>query len=439
MASEGTTTTESESNNSTTAGGSLLQQIHEENASNEASEESSAPTPATSGDEDEGPEKENQQGADEDEPVSAEDDVPAPAEDPAPPSETVEDHQEAETTPSAGSATAEVEANPVSETDSETGGTGTDAETAEIKEEASPETDSVDEPSPSSEEGSGTDEGQDQTSAEPESEEEEVAQEDTDSESSDIALEDIEGVALDAVIEAGILKNFLKAVLCIAEEARLDVTDDGFQLRAVDMANVGMIKMPRSATYFEEFEAADLNLGLPVNDLLETVQLFNADELLSISINKESHQLQIASENTTINRGLIAYDHIREQPDIPDFDMKVEAEVTPAEFTHALDAANLVSDHVEVHTSPDGTISVHADGDTDDVDMELEPTEIAVDADDVVNSIYAHEYISGLGPFDSDEPLMLRYSKDFPIEIRGTLDGTDYQFSYLVAPRIRED
>ena len=73
-----------------------------------------------------------------------------------------------------------------------------------------------------------------------------------------------------ARIKAESLKEFIGTVGSLVDEAKLNVTEDGIQIKAVDPSHVAMIEANLAKTAFDVFEAKPMEMGLDI-DKFKTV------------------------------------------------------------------------------------------------------------------------------------------------------------------------
>ncbi|MFB6128811.1 MAG: DNA polymerase sliding clamp, partial [Halorhabdus sp.] len=138
---------------------------------------------------------------------------------------------------------------------------------------------------------------------------------------------------------------------------------------------------------------------------------------------------------------LIDPDSIRAEPDIPDLDLPARVVLEGADLDRAVRAADMVSDHVALLVDADDEVfRVHAEGDTDDVDLELERDDlIDLEVGDA-DSLFSLDYLKDLNkaiPKDAEVELLL--GESFPAKIKFEYADGAASVTQMLAPRIQSD
>ena len=68
-----------------------------------------------------------------------------------------------------------------------------------------------------------------------------------------------------ARIKADSLKEFIGTVGSLVDEAKLNVNEDGIQIKAVDPSHVAMIETNLVKSAFDSYEAKEMEMGLDID------------------------------------------------------------------------------------------------------------------------------------------------------------------------------
>lgn len=112
-----------------------------------------------------------------------------------------------------------------------------------------------------------------------------------------------------------------------------------------------------------------------------------------------------------------------------------------AEFKRAIRAADMVSDHITLQVDErEECFIANAEGDTDDVDLELSGDDLE-DADwGSAYSLFSLEYLKDLRkPIPSDTVVRMQLGEEFPIKLTFELADGAVDVESMVAPRIQSD
>lgn len=177
----------------------------------------------------------------------------------------------------------------------------------------------------------------------------------------------------EAAIEVGHLQEVIDAAHAIVDECRIHLDTDELVIRAVDPANVAMIDENVSADAFEAYDTDCGEIGINLERLDEVVGIAdNNDDLVQFDLDPKTRKLHVQVNAVEYTLALIDPESIRAEPDIPDLDLPATVSMDEAEFKRAIRAADMVSDHITLQVDErEECFIANAEGDTDDVDLEL--------------------------------------------------------------------
>lgn len=247
--------------------------------------------------------------------------------------------------------------------------------------------------------------------------------------------------AFDAIVSTDRLESFLDVQTALVAEAKWHVESDGIHARAVDPGNVAMYDATLAAGGFESYDADGGILGLDLNRLTEYVTSKVAGESVHLSLDPETRKLAIDVGPTAYTMALIDPESIRKEPDLPDLDLPAAFALGGATLSGAVDAAELVSDHVDIQTDGDGALTFAAAGDTDDATTELTGDDLreASTGPDPLASKVSLDYLSDIAkpiPTTDDVAVRLKLGDEFPIELSYALADEWVSVTNQLAPRI---
>ncbi|MCK7510278.1 MAG: hypothetical protein MZV70_43685 [Desulfobacterales bacterium] len=94
-----------------------------------------------------------------------------------------------------------------------------------------------------------------------------------------------------AKLRSDILKGIVDVVSTLIDEAKFKIGDNGIQLKAVDPAHVAMIDLTLSKDAFEQYSAAETDLGLDLEKLKEVIRLSKSGDLIEMRQDEERGRL----------------------------------------------------------------------------------------------------------------------------------------------------
>lgn len=246
---------------------------------------------------------------------------------------------------------------------------------------------------------------------------------------------------IEFIIESDTFNELIDRVEALVDECkmRFDPTE-GLSVRAVDPANVGMIDPDLEPAAFESFSAEGV-IGINVVQLSDIVGMAQSGDLVHVELDQETRKLTFNIDGLSYTMALIDPDSIREEPDIPDLDLAAEVVVEGSQLDRGITAADMVSDHISLRVDPDDkAFFIEAEGDTDDVDLELGNDDLIDLTAGTADSLYSLDYLKDVTkPIDSDAEVTLELGEEFPVKLHEQFANGHGHNSIMVAPRIQSD
>lgn len=246
----------------------------------------------------------------------------------------------------------------------------------------------------------------------------------------------------EASIEAGALQDAIDPVHAIVDECRFHLCDDGIVIRAVDPANVAMVDESIAADAFKSYETDQGEIGLILQRMLDIISLADDNEtLIQLTLDPEVRKLEMQVGTLEYTLALIDPDSIRMEPDIPELDLPAEISVDSSEFKRGIRAGDMVSDHLQYIVDPhDEVFITAADGDTDDVNLELDGDDLEDAQWGAADSLFSMDYLKDLKKsIPRERTLLMRMGEEFPLKISFTMENEAIDVTYMLAPRISSD
>ncbi len=244
-----------------------------------------------------------------------------------------------------------------------------------------------------------------------------------------------------AIVNASTLRDSLDAVSVLVDECKIRLNEEELSIRAVDPANVGMVDLTLEAGAFESYEADGGVIGVNLNRLEDIAGMAKSDDLIHLELDEETRKLHIEVEGLSYTLALIDPDSIRQEPDIPELDLPAEITLEGAQLDRGITAADMVSDHIRLRVDEDAeTFHIEAEGDTDDVDLELA-------ADDLINltagaadSLFSLDYLKDMNKaIAADAEVRVELGEEFPVKLHYEFSEGLGTVTFMLAPRIQSD
>ncbi|XGI84694.1 DNA polymerase sliding clamp (plasmid) [Halorutilales archaeon Cl-col2-1] len=242
----------------------------------------------------------------------------------------------------------------------------------------------------------------------------------------------------EASINAGVLQSGLDTVENLVDECKVRLKEDELSIQAVDPANVGMVDLSIPAESFESYNGDNEVIGLNIERFMDIIGMANKDDTIDLELDPETHKLKIHVEGLHYTLSLIDADAVRQEPDVPDLDLSSEVVVAGRQIDRGVKASGMVSDHLELGVN--GNFYMHAEGDTDDVRIDLDEEEVVDLEGDDARSMFSLDYLEDMSKaIPKDAQVRMELGIDHPTKMHFDVGDGSADVTYLLAPRIENE
>jgi proliferating cell nuclear antigen len=242
-----------------------------------------------------------------------------------------------------------------------------------------------------------------------------------------------------AIVRADTLQATLDSVGVLVEECKIHLDEGGIEIRAVDPANVGMVDLSLEADAFESYEADGGLIGVNLVRLADIAGMADSDQLVHLELDEETRKLHISIDGLEYTLALIDPESIREEPDLPDLDLPANIVIEGRDIDRAVTAADMVSDHIELGVDEGTeTFYVSAEGDTDDVHLELDAGDLIDLVSGPASSLFSLDYLDDMNrAIPKDAEVTTELGEEFPVKLHFDIAEGEGSVTYMLAPRIQ--
>ncbi len=241
---------------------------------------------------------------------------------------------------------------------------------------------------------------------------------------------------LNAEINSNVLKELVEIVGTIVDEVKINLSEDGLNLKAVDPAHVAMVDLNLNKDAFESYEADETELGINLKKIEQFLKLSGAGDIIRMEHDEEENRLVMEVNNITQKMALLDTAGMTD-PNVPSLDLPLSLKVKGKHVLNGVKASENISDHISITANPDG-FEIFSEEDEDMVRLSLGKDELEeIDANEEVRSLFALDYFSSMVKcVSSDTILDIELGADYPIKIQFTFADGNGDVRYLLAPRI---
>jgi proliferating cell nuclear antigen len=244
-----------------------------------------------------------------------------------------------------------------------------------------------------------------------------------------------------AIVSADTLGDALDSVSVLVDECKIRLDEEGLTIRAVDPANVGMVDLELSETAFESYETDGGVIGVNLDRLEDIVGMADSGQLVHLELDEETRKLHIQLDGLEYTLALIDPDSIRQEPDLTDLDLAAEIVIEGKDIARAVKAADMVSDHIALGVDADDEeFFVEAEGDTDDVHLELGREDLIDLTAGEARSLFSLDYLKDMNKaIPKDAEVTMELGEEFPVKMHFDFAEGDGHVTFMLAPRIQSE
>ena len=248
-----------------------------------------------------------------------------------------------------------------------------------------------------------------------------------------------------ARIKADNLKEFIGTVGSLVDEAKLNVSEDGLQIKAVDPSHVAMIEANMMKSAFDSYEAKVMEMGLDIDKFKNVLTVAGKDDMVELEKDDKLNRLVVNIGNLTRAMPLLDTSGMPD-PKVPSLDLPASVSVVVGEIGQGLKASKSVSDHIALSTTKDSFRLVCEGDNQNSVDVSLGKDQLEkLDSSEDATSLFSLEYFALMvNSLPSDRILHINLGSDLPVKVDADLavddmTGAQGNVKFLLAPRIDRD
>ena len=245
-----------------------------------------------------------------------------------------------------------------------------------------------------------------------------------------------------ARIKADSIKEFIGTVGSLVDEAKMNVSDDGIQVKAVDPSHVAMIEANLVKSAFDSYEAASAEMGIDVDKFKTVLAVAGKEDMVDLEKDDKLNRLVVNIGNLTRAMPLLDTSGMPD-PKVPSLDLPASVSVSVEEISQGLKASKSVSDHIALSTTKNSFRLVCEGDNQNRVDLSLGKEQLEkLDSPEETTSLFSLEYFALMvNSLPADRILHINLGSDLPVKVDADLavddmTGAQGNVKFLLAPRI---
>ena len=133
-----------------------------------------------------------------------------------------------------------------------------------------------------------------------------------------------------ARIKADNLKEFIGTVGSLVDEAKLNVSEDGMQIKAVDPSHVAMIEANLIKSAFDSYETDTIEMGIDIDKFKTVLAVAGKDDMVDLEKDDKLNRLVVNIGNLTRAMPLLDTSGMPD-PKVPSLDLPCLLYTSPSQ------------------------------------------------------------------------------------------------------------
>tara|TARA_Y100000310_G_scaffold345306_1_gene463580 strand:+ start:6969 stop:7718 length:750 start_codon:yes stop_codon:yes gene_type:complete len=241
-------------------------------------------------------------------------------------------------------------------------------------------------------------------------------------------------------------KHFKDSIAICSElvgEVTFKASKDGFEMVAMDPANVAMVQLKILASSFVEYQVKDdgEQFSVSLSSFKQILRRSKSEDVLTLETSEENELKILLKSKTTRTFSIALLDLDDRDQKVPDLKFPVAIEMPASTLSDAIEDVSVVAESV-TFLADGNQLLVKARGDLSQALIEIKASDevkITVSDDEKHKAKYSLEYLKKMiaGSKLADN-VSLQFHSDYPLKMQYTvLDRL--AMSFILAPRVDND
>ena len=239
-------------------------------------------------------------------------------------------------------------------------------------------------------------------------------------------------------------KYFKESISIISElvsEAKFKVNSDGFELIAMDPANVAMVVFRLLSSSFTQYDVKKPEeIAINLNNLKQILRRAKGDDVLSLETEDNKLKIQLKS-NTLRSFSIPTLELDDKEQKVPQLTFPVSIQMDAQVLSEAIEDVSVVAESVTFLGEKE-LLSVKAEGDLSKAFIEIrndEHTVITVKDEEKYKAKYSLEYLKKMiAGSKLHDKVSLHFNNDYPLKLEYKVTDR-LLLSFILAPRVDND
>ncbi len=229
-------------------------------------------------------------------------------------------------------------------------------------------------------------------------------------------------------------RSSIEAIAALIDEGTLQISSEGFKLRAMDPSQIALVDFELPASAFDEYSVdAVLSISIDFTELLKITRRSKSEDKIELAL--DGNRLKMVFRGGATRRfNMSILESSTAPPKEPNVEFTAEVKINASILKEALKDAELVSNHVALLA--ENGLTVTSQGDTGSAEINFsEENLMGVDIKEKSRAVFSLDQLNNLlKASDALSIISVSIRSDAPLRIEYSIG--DGRVVYYLAPRI---
>ena len=242
-----------------------------------------------------------------------------------------------------------------------------------------------------------------------------------------------------AEIDADTILKAMRSASILVEDVKVNITEDGLNMNAVDLGNVCMVSTHINKKAFSYYDIVPSSFGL---DLIETMNFFKLakkEDNITIEYLDKKSRIKFITNKLNYSMALLNMDNIRKEPKTPELELPVKIVADGKELAQAIKAAGNIGDTITFNANKNG-LKISSKGQTSDMFFNIPKGSLdTFERNESVISSFDLDYLKDISrALIGFEMVEIEMGANYPIRIKSKFTDGRGSIEYMLAPRVED-
>ena len=221
-------------------------------------------------------------------------------------------------------------------------------------------------------------------------------------------------------------------------EVKAKINKSGFEVTALDPANVALVSLKIPAKVFSQFDVEkEEELGLNLEDLRQVLKRVSSSSGLIIERQNNTLKLKILEKSKrAFNLALINIES--EEKQVPNLTFSSKIEMDSVSFAESMNDASIVSDSCSF-TASENLFLIEAKGTLNSSKTEFNSDEIKIQSKEKATAKYSLDYLIKFAKASKiSDKVVINFSTNYPARF-DFINKESIELRFILAPRVEEE